>query len=240
MSYQKKRVFRWVLGIHVFLIVALLIPQCIRRKPKKPAVFVQVISEPGPSVVKPILPSIEPEPEPALEPEPEPEPEPAPVPEPKPRPTIKPKPKPEPKPKPKPEKPKWKPKPVVRQNRRINSPSKPKTVTPQRKRITSSDIQKALGTPTGSYDAESAYYTTIQSRFYSVWQQPTSVPFGTTATASIKVSANGTITFRSLTVISGNGDFDRSVNAALRALSSLPAPPRSLANRNITITFELD
>lgn len=238
MSYQKKRVFKWVLGIHLVLVFCSLIPHCIRRKPKKPAVFVEVISEPGPSVVEPILPTIEPEPEP--EPAPEPEPDPAPVPEPKPRPTIKPKPKPKPEPK-KPEKPKWEPKKVIRQNKRINrTPTKPKTVTPQRKRITSSDIQKALGTPTGSYDAESAYYNTIQSRFYSVWLQPSSAPYGTRATATIKVSANGTITFRSLTVISGNGDFDRSVNTALRALSSLPPPPSSLANRSITITFELD
>ena len=129
--------------------------------------FVQVISEPGPSTVEPILPTIapEPEPEPVIEPEsaPEPEPEPAPVPEPKPRPVIQPKPKPEPKPKPKPERPKWKPKPVVRQNKRITQNPKPKPVTPQRKRISASDIQKALGSPR-PVDADSAYYGTIQPR----------------------------------------------------------------------------
>ena len=243
----KRKLFRWVLGIHVVLVFGSVIPQCIRRKPKKPAVFVQVISEPGASIAEPILPTIEPEPEPAPEPEPEPviepEPEPTPIPEPEPRPVIKPKPKPKPKPKkpePKPEKPKWKPKPVVKQNKRITNTSKPKTVTPQRKRIRSSDIQKALGGATGTYSADAAYYSTIHPQIYAVWQQPSTAPYGTKASATIRVSSSGSVTYRRLSTPSGNRAFDQSVQSALNALSRLPAPPASLANRDIIIYFELD
>ena len=88
--------------------------------------------------------------------------------------------------------------------------------------------------------ADSTYYGTIQPRFYSAWQQPTSAPYGTKASATIRVAADGNILFRSLTTLSGNSSFDQSVQRALQALSRLPAPPKSLVNRDIQIYFEVD
>jgi len=234
---RRKKIFWVVSGTHagiIFLLVVIpFLRGCFHRKPKETVMFVDLAAS-APSVPKPILPSIEPEPEPT----------PTPMPEPKPKPTPKPtpKPKPKPKPKPEPEKPKWKPAPVVRQNKRVTKESKkPVPVTPQRKRITASDIQKALGTTRAtSADQHLVYCNSLQPRFYAVWQQPTAAPYGTKATATIRVGADGNILFRSLTVLSGNRAFDQSVQNALNAAQRLPAPPKGSVNRSITIDFVLD
>lgn len=230
MDPRRRRIFWWVFGTHTGVIFLLLTVSffrgCIHRKPKEVVMEIG-IAAPAPQPVKPIRPSIQPEPEP------EPEPEPAPEPEPEPEPV------PEPKPKPEPEKPKWEPKPVVRQNRRATrstTTTQPKPATQSRPDL--SEIRETLGSLAA--DPDDAYYGRIQPRFYAVWQQPASAPYGTKATATIRVNAGGQVTYSALSAPSGNPAFDRSVQAALRAIGRLPAPPKSLVNRNILIYFELD
>lgn len=242
MKPARNRIFWTVLGTHVGIVFVLLVTSlfrgCFRPKPKETIIFFE--AAPAPAATEAILPTIQPEPAP--EPEPTPEPEPAPEPEPEPTPIPEPKPKPKPKPKPEPEKPKWEPKPVIRQNKRVTrEPSKPVQKTPVRKQISSSDIQKALGgSTTSNADQHLLYCGRIQPSFYSVWRQPATAPYGTKATATIRVNSAGQVTFRSLTGPSGNSTFDQSVQAALNALSQLPNPPAVSVNRNIIIEFVLD
>lgn len=232
MDPRRKRIFWWVSGTHAgilfLLVVVPFFKGCFHRKPKETVMFVD-IAAPAPSAaaIKPILPSIQPEPEHA----PQPEPKPAPVPEPKPKPT--------PKPKPEPEKPKWEPKPVLRQNNRVTgetTPTQTKPVTQPRRDL--SQLKNTLNSLAGNPD--DAYYGTIQPRFDAVWQQPATAPYGTKATATIRVNSSGQVTYSALSAPSGNALFDQSVQTALRAIGQLPAPPKNLINRDILIYFELD
>jgi TonB family protein len=203
--------------------------------------FADMAAPAPPAAVKPILPSIQPEPEPEPAPVPE---KPAPVPEPKkekPKPEPRPEPKkekPKPDPKPEPEKPKWKPKEVVPQNRRVTreTTTKPQAVTQPRRDL--SQLKNTLNSLAGNPD--DAYYGTIQPRFYAVWQQPATAPYGTKATATIRVNSSGQVTYSVLSTPSGNPAFDQSVQTALRNIGRLPAPPKNLINRDILIYFELD
>jgi TonB family protein len=230
---RRKRIFRIVFGTHIGIIFLLVVIPflrgCFHRKPKETILFIDLAAPTPSTVAEPILPSIKPEPAP--------EPEPSPIPKPEPKPTPKPKPK-----EPEPEKPKWEPAKVERQNRRvIKNPQTPAPVTPQPKRMTASDIQKALGTTrTTSANQHLVYCNSLQPRFYAVWQQPSSAPYGTKATATIRIGADGSILFRSLTSPSGNRVFDQSVQNALNAAQRLPAPPKVSVNRSITIDFVLD
>lgn len=230
MRKPKDKIFWWVCGTHgsiIFLLVVIpFLRGCFRPKPKEPVVFVEMVSDAPPSAQTPskeILPS---------EPEPEPEPEPAkPV-------APAPKPKPKPEPKVEPAKPKWKPAEVVKQNRRVTRQSTtPKTQTPVRKQPSSSQIRNALSS---SINQENAYYGTVFARYYAVWQQPTTLPIGLSAQATIRVEKSGRISFAQITRRSGNSTFDQSVQNALNAVSSLPVPPAELAGNNITIDFVLD
>lgn len=237
MRTQPNKTFWWVFGTHAgilfLLIVIPFLRGCVHRRPKEVVMEIGIAAPSMPQEITPILPTIEPEPAP--EPAPE---KPAPVPEPeKPKPKPVPE-KPKPKPKPKPEKPKWKPKEVVRQNKRVTrhpTTTQPKSAVQSRPNL--SELKNSLNS---LVDPDDAYYGIIQPRFYAVWQQPATAPYGTKATATIRVSSNGQITYRALTAPSGNAGFDQSVQAALRAVNRLPAPPKSLANRNILIYFELD
>lgn len=215
---------------------------CFKPKPKEIVTFVD-IAPPAPAAnVTEAAPEPAPAPEPVFTP-PEPEPTPKPVPKP-PTPEPKPEPKPvfkpperKPEPKPEPKKPEWKPAEVVRQNRRVTNPNaKPQ---PQRPRIDTSRIKNVLQSAAGSVSESDAYYSLIYRKYHAVWGQPSGTPIGTSATASIRVDANGTVTYKSLTHPSGNSTFDQSVQAALNSISRLPAPPGNLANRTITVDFVL-
>jgi TonB family protein len=228
---RRKRIFWWVFGTHASVIFLLLVIPflrgCFHRKPKEVVMEIGIAAPAPPAAVRPILPSIQPEPAPEPEPTPEPE-KPAPVPEPE---------KPKPKPEPKPEKPKWEPAEVKPQfDRRVirKAPTTPRPAVQPRRNL--SELKKTLGSVL-SQDPDDAYYGTIQPRFYAVWQQPASAPYGTRATATVRISSTGQATYSALTAPSGNPVFDQSVLAALRAIGRLPAPPKSLANRDITVDF---
>ena len=230
-----------MVGIHVAAIVlAIIIPafqHLFNPRKKEIVTFVAIDDGSAPAPITDIQPvEVEslPEPEP-----PPPEPKPVvetPIPT-NPPPKVVEKPKPEPKPKPKP-KPKWKPAPVVKQNRRITRDSKkPAPVKPTRQRITASDIRKALGTAGGTPSEFAAYYNTIFSRFYSVWQVPVGTAYGVSAQASITVGTDGTVSNRRLIRGSVNAGFDQSVQTALNTVNRLPRPPANLPSRTITIDF---
>jgi len=217
-----------VIGIHLTLIlVAVTIPLFQKLvRPEKKEIFTFVAMDDGSIPPPPADIQLE---EVESLPEPEPPPEPAPVPEPKPKP--KPKPKPEPKPRPK-------AKPVVRQNKRVSRTTpKPAHVTPQRKRITASDIRKALNTA-ATVDPHGAYHKTISRRMYAVWQVPVGAAKGLSALGSITVSSNGSVSNRQLIRPSGDSAFDQSIRSALNTVNRLPSPPAELIGRPITITFE--
>lgn len=217
MRNRPNKIFWWVFGVHAgtlfLLLVIPLLRSCIHKRPKEIVQFVDFVSEAPAAVAspEPILPTIQPEPDP----EPE-----------------------TPTPAPEPEKPKWKPAPVVRQDKRVirqaTEPQPQPAVQPQ---PDLSELKKTLGSIVNPDDA---YYGVIQPRFYAVWQQPAATPYGTQATATIRVSSNGQVTYRAITVPSGNRVFDQSVQTALGAVSQLPAPPKSLVNRDILIYFVLD
>ena len=232
MDPRRRKIFWTVFGTHAgILFLLLVIPflrGCFHRKPKEVVMEIGIAAPAAPATVKPILPSIQPEPEPEPTSVPE---KPAPVPEPK-------KEKTKPEPKPEPEKPKWKPKKVVRQDRRVIR--KTPTTQPQstaQPRPNLSELKQSLNSLA---DPDDAYYGTIQPRFYAVWQKPASAPYGTQATATIRVGSTGQVAYSALTSPSGNALFDQSVRVALRAIGRLPAPPKSLINRDILIYFELD
>ncbi|MBL7016518.1 MAG: TonB C-terminal domain-containing protein [Kiritimatiellales bacterium] len=211
------KTFWWVFGTHAGILFLLLVVPflrgCFHKEPKETVMFVD-LAAPAPAVPEPILPTIQPEPTPA---KPE---------------------TPTPAPKPKPEKPKWKPAPVVRQDKRITR----KTTAPQPQPAVQPrpDLSKLKQTLNSAIDPDDAYYAVIQPRFYAVWQQPATAPYGTQATATIRVSSSGQVSYRALTAPSGNAVFDQSVQAALRAVNQLSAPPKSLVNRDILIYFVLD
>lgn len=240
MDPRRKKIFWWVSGTHAGVLFLLLVVPfvrgCFHRQPKEVVMEIGIAAPAPPTAINPILPSIQPEPEPAPSPAPE---KPAPVPEPKkekPKPAPKPEPKPEPKPAP--EKPKWEPKPVVRQDKRVIRQTP--TTQPQPAAQPRPDLSQLKQSLSSLADPDDAYYGTIQPRFYAVWQQPASAPYGTKATAAIRVSSTGQVTYSALTAPSGNALFDQSVLAALRAVGRLPAPPKSLVNRDILIYFVLD
>jgi len=213
----------WVAGIHLAAVATAIILPAVKNlfhpKPKEIVSFVEFVSE-VPAAAESVA-----EPQPVSKPEPV-------VKQPVvdvPMPTNKP-PKVVEKPNPKP-----KPKPVVKQTTRVTNPSATPTA-PVQKKITTSDIRKALGTG-GTVDPFGAYYQTIFARFYAVWQVPIGTAYGTSAQASITVLADGTVSNRRLTRPSGNTAFDQSVQSALNAVSRLPAPPTDLPSRTITIEF---
>jgi TonB family protein len=224
MRKQPNKIFWWVFGVHasaLFLILVIpLLKGCFHRKPKEVIVETMIVSE-APSTVA--------TPQPTPQPAPQPKPQPAPQPEPAPK-----------KPAPAPEKPKWKPAEVIRQDKRITRPTT-QTPTPQptpQPKPDLSQLKNALNSAASTANADDLYYSAIRPRFYAIWQPPAGTPYGTKATVTIRVSANGTILYRALTSPSGNPAFDQSVNAALGAVSRLPAPPDSLINRDIFIYFQ--
>lgn len=91
----------------------------------------------------------------------------------------------------------------------------------------------------GMFSPFAGYYDEIKQRMYGVWQQP-NVQRGTTATATIRVERNGTVSLKSITRRSGNSQFDQSVQSALNATTQLPPPPTDPDfDRTIQVVFEL-
>lgn len=211
----QNRTFRWVFGIHVAVIGALLIAPLFHRHPKEIVHFVEFVSEQPPPVEQPVV-----QPNPVVE-KPVVE---APMPTNKP-PEIAEKPKPKAKPK---------PKPVQRQTTRVTRQATP--ARSAQKHITASDIRKALGAG-GTADPHGAYYQTIFARFYAVWQVPVGAAYGLSAQGVITLGADGTLLSRKLTRPSGDAAFDQSVQKALNAIKRLPAPPADLPSRTITVEF---
>jgi len=132
-------------------------------------------------------------------------------------------------------KPKWKPAKVIRQDKRVvREPPRP---TPNASSTPDlSDLKKALGA-VGTVDPHGAYYRSIFSRFYSVWQVPVGSAYGVSAQGVITIGADGTLLSRKLTRASGDVAFDQSVQKALNAIYRLPAPPADLPSRTITVEF---
>jgi TonB family protein len=101
----------------------------------------------------------------------------------------------------------------------------------------------ASGTGSGSgggvYSPFAGYYDSVKQQMYAVWQQPAGAPIGLTATATIQIERNGTVSSKSLTRRSGNAPFDQSVQNALNATVQLPVPPPDLPSRTIEIEFVL-
>ncbi len=144
---------------------------------------------------------------------------------------------------------------AMRQNNRVPNPNA-KTSTPTRKPIDYSGLQSALnssvttsgsGTSTGTgsgsgggmYSPFGWYYDSVKQQMYAVWQQPAGAPIGLTATATVRVERNGTVSLKSITQRSGNLVFDQSVQSALNATTRLPTPPPDLPDLTIKIFFEL-
>ncbi len=91
----------------------------------------------------------------------------------------------------------------------------------------------------GMFSPFAGYYDDIKQQMYAVWQQP-NVQRGTTATATIRVERNGTVSLKSITLRSGNSQFDQSVQSALNATTQLPPPPTDPDfNRTIDVEFVL-
>ncbi len=221
----QKTILHWVIGFHIVLILGVVIVPTFQKlfKPKKKEIITFVTFGDGgvPNPVQEIQP---------VEVESPPEPKSVEIPFQTNKPPKKVK---------EPEKPKWKPAPVVKQNKRIVKDSKkPAPVTPQRKLITTSDIQKALGGTTGgTIDPHGGYYNTVMQRLYGVWQVPVGAAYGLSAQASITLGADGSVSSRQLIRSSGDSAFDQSVQKALNAVNRLPRPPADLPSRTITIEF---
>ncbi len=93
------------------------------------------------------------------------------------------------------------------------------------------------GSAGGMYSPFAGYYDSIKQQMYAVWQQPAGV--GLRAIAAVRVERDGTVSLKSITLRSGNGAFDQSVQNALNATVRLPIPPADLPDRTISIEFLL-
>jgi len=147
---------------------------------------------------------------------------------------------------------------AIRQDsKRVRNPNA-KTSAPARPAIDYSGLRNALnsaatgsgsgrgGTSSGSgsgsgggmYSPFAGYYDSVKQQMYDVWQQPAGAPIGTTATATVRVERDGTVSLKSITSRSGNVPFDQSVQSALNVTVRLPIPPADLPNP-IEIEFKL-
>ncbi len=95
------------------------------------------------------------------------------------------------------------------------------------------------GSGGGAYSPFAWYYDRVKQQMYSVWQQPSGAPIGLTASATLRVERDGTVSSKSITRRSGNLLFDQSVQNALNSTARLPVPPSDLPSRTIEIEFAL-
>ena len=252
MNGLQKKVFTRVFGTHISVLFLLLfipwIRGCFHPKPKEIITFIDLAAMPPPA--------------PVIEPEPVPEPTPVPKPKPIPKPAITnippkkaeinalpKKPKPEKK-KAEPKKPALKPKTLAERLAEVRRSGKPVStpVVKSSPQLDFSGIKSALnsastgsgsGSDSGVYSPFAGYYDSVKRQMYSVWQQPAGAPIGLSATATIRVERDGTVSQKSIIRRSSNAPFDQSVQSALNATSRLPVPPAGLPSRNIEIEFVL-
>lgn len=95
------------------------------------------------------------------------------------------------------------------------------------------------GSGSGVYSPFAGYYDSIKRQIYAIWQQPSGVPVGMTATAVLRVERDGRVSVKSISLRSGNASFDQSVQSALTATIRLPVPPADLPSRDIEVEFAL-
>lgn len=112
---------------------------------------------------------------------------------------------------------------------------------PRQPTIDPSRVRSALEqVASGAVNPLAAYYEQVRIRLYEVWQPPAGVPLGLTASAQIRVEADGSISSKSISRRSGHAAFDQSVQDALNRVTRLPRPPAELPDRTIHIEFDLN
>ncbi len=89
------------------------------------------------------------------------------------------------------------------------------------------------------------YHSMIRDRFYSVWQQPTSIVRSSAdfvTRVKIRIAKDGTILSREITTVSGNTVMDDSVMAAAQKVTQIDALPTGLGGETyeVSIDFKLD
>ena len=245
---KERRFQRWV-ALRVWLAHGLLLllvvlfsslHGCFKPKPKEIITFVEFAPPPASTQIQPM--ERLPDPTPVVEPEVQP----APIPDPpKPKPTPKPKPKPKPKtvkPKPKPKKPKWKP--VSPDQIKLGRPVKPKSTAPP---VSASEIRKALESvsSTSSSSASSSrfdgYLVEVMRLFYARWTPPASATAASgSAVVRIYIRKDGQIVKREKIKGSGDAVYDRTVEAAMRAVQSMPKPPPDYPYNYVEIIFTME
>lgn len=234
------------MGVLFLLLFIPWIKGCFHPKPKEIITFIDLAAMPPPAPVS--VP--EPVPEPTLKPKPIPKPAvtntPPKIAKPKPKKIAK---KQRLKHK---SKPKHKPKTLAERLAEVRKNGKPVTVpsVKPRPQLDFSRIKSTLnsastgagsetGSESGMYSPFAGYYDSVKRQMYSVWQQPAGAPIGLSATATLRVERNGTVSAKNITRRSGNAPFDQSVQNALNATTRLPVPPANLPGRNIEIEFVL-
>jgi TonB family protein len=226
--------------------------------------------EPTPEPTPPPTPEPTPE-EDTIPLNPTPAPQPTPTPTPKPKPTPKPTPKATPKPSPK-ATPKQTPKPSASPKKSPKANASPKASpkadkSPKEKGSSAGQASaaptvraaKAVGAGSGQSSGGAAgqagggggtsdfgwYHALIHDRFYSQWDQPTSIFDSSKAfvcTLQIRIEPNGRISDVKLVKSSGNVVMDDSVMAAAHRVLQIDPPPSGLGGGGayaVNINFEL-
>lgn len=105
------------------------------------------------------------------------------------------------------------------------------------------------GTGTGAGGGGSAefgtYHSHIHDRFFSLWDQPTSIVSAAKFTTGLKIriEADGRISSYKIVRPSGNVIMDESVLAAAAKVGRIDSPPKALLSGGayeVTINFELE
>ena len=215
-----------------------------------------------------------PTPKPSATPSPAPSPKPSPSPTPKstPKPTPKTTPKPSPKPSPK-ASPKASPKPSPKASPKASPKTSPKaspaadaekkndeakkdaageSTIPKATAVASaagaSGGASGTGSSAGGGGGESQfgiYHEQIHDRFFSVWDQPTSIAKTANFVTGlrIRIASDGTISSAKVVRSSGNVVMDESVQAAAQRVLKINPPPAALISGGayeVTINFELE
>ncbi len=100
--------------------------------------------------------------------------------------------------------------------------------------------------PGGPGSAEAGtYHGLIHDRFFSMWDQPTSIASTANFTTGlrIRIESDGRISDFKVVRSSGNVVMDESVLAAARRVAKIDPPPRGLLSGGayeVTINFELE
>jgi TonB family protein len=101
------------------------------------------------------------------------------------------------------------------------------------------------GKGTGIGNEYGWYLGVIRDRFYSTWQQPTSIVRSSqdfVTRLKIKIARDGTILARDIIQSSGNSVMDESVLSAAREVTQIDALPTGLGGESyeVNVDFKLD